>query len=243
MAHGKWTHRLDFGDFLKSRGERRPITDIDDDKEDVIFSPRITGSYDVNAFAATGRIFVTGLSRRLTGNVRVTVEYRVGGNIVTTTQLSYGAVVGFGLGRIEPTNIPSDDKASNVDAAIKLLNNWRPRVFSFTLLPDLIQGGRAPGSIFRMSAGNIVSFIHGSIRALCLVVRAEINQRGSRPAQLRISMIKLKDLPAAQRGEGTPVFYGSRPVRYVDDIGYVPPPLLQYGGKFIRYASRGVRYD
>jgi len=235
---GKWTHRLDFGLFLKSRGERRPIVDIDDDKGDLLFNPPINQSYDANAIVSTGRIFITGLSRRLRGKVRVTVEYRVGGNTVTTRARSYGAVVGSGLGRVESTRIPSNDKASNIDAALKLLNTWRPRVFSFTILPDLEGTGQA----YLFNPGIPVSFIHGGIRALCLVVRYELRQRGNNPAQLRLSLIKLKDLPAAQRGEGTPVLYGSRRVRYVDDIGYVPPPLVQYGGKFIRYASQGVKY-
>jgi len=236
---GKWTHRLDFGAFLKSRGERRPIVDIDDDKGDLLFNPPINQSYSANAITSTGRIFIYGLSRRLRGKVRVTVEYRVGGNTVTTRPQSYGAIVGSGLGRIEPTSIPSNDSASNIDAAIKRFNNWRPRVYSFTALPDMALNGWL---FFILAPGRLVSFVGAGISDTCIVVRSEISQRGNRPAQLRVDMVRLRAYVAAQRGEGTPVLYGGRPVRYVEDIGYVPPPLVQYGGKFIRYASRGVKY-
>ena len=235
---GKWTHRLDFGLFLRSRGENRPIVDIDDDRGDLRFNPPISGSYGLNALPAQGRIFVSGLSQRLRGKVTVTVEYKVGRTNVTARPQTYGTVVGVGLGRVEPSRIFTSDKASNISAALGRLNTFRPRVYSFTALPDI-----SPGNLWTIRPGYVLGFVGAGISDRCLVVRSEIAQRGNRPAQLRLAMVRLGPYVSPQRGEGTPVLYGSRAVRYAGDIGYTIPPLLQYGGRTVRYAETGVTYD
>jgi len=238
----KWTHRLDFGLFLRSRGERRPITDIDDDKGDLIFNPPISGSYSVNAITSTGRIFVSGLSQRLRGKVRVTVEYRLGENTVSFRPQSYGTIVGTGLGRVEPSRIASNDKASNIDAALKRLNTFRPRVYNITFLPDIVKQGFA-GQAFSYRPPSLCAFIHGGIKDLCIIVRAEISQRGSRPAQLRLALVRLKPYTGLERfTEATPVLYGSRRVRFDDDIGFTTPPLIRYDDKVLRFNDKGIIY-
>jgi len=157
-----------------------------------------------------------------------------------------GAIVGNGLGEVPKPRVVNFAKADDINAALAKLNTFQVRTYDLTIIPDMRDGGL--GLAWQIRTGDTIALsgaVTGGSALRALVTSVNINQTGSRPARLRLGLVVLGPYQATQRGEGTPIFFGSRAVTYAegDTIGYVRPPLLQYGDRLVRFASKGISYD
>jgi len=177
-----------------------------------------------------------GYIQRIRVTWRTTNHYRA----VQSYPIVYGNVVGNALGSVPTPQVVNWEGGDQIRAQLKKLNTFIIRVYTLTIIPDAGDKDK-----WRIRTGDVIALVHEDTSVRALVASVEIDQRGSRLAQLRLGLIRLGDYVATQRGEGSPIFFGSRAVTYAegDTIGYVRPPLLQYGDMLVRFASKGISYD